>query len=110
MNSDDGKFTTSTFDVKIEHSLTLNYHSTPPSTIHRVTFDALQTLGIPDRCFGSHRTGPSATTSFRGHGSESSTTTSPTGRSLVHVPDYLLLTHSALSFSPPTPQGSPFGI
>ena len=118
MNSGDGKFTTTSFDVQIEHSLTLNYHSTPPSTLRRVTYDALQTLGIPDRCFGLHRqAGPSTSTSPRGStstsprgsGPEPFTSTSPTGRSLVHIPDYLLLTHSARSYAPPTPQGSSFG-
>ena len=90
MNFEVGKFTTSTFDVKIEHSLTLNYHSTPPSTLHRVTFDALQTPGSPDRCFGVHQFASSATTSPFGL-SDASATTSPSGRSLVHVADYLLL-------------------
>ena len=55
MNSDDGH-PFSNFDVKTEHSLILNHHSTPPSTLHRAALDALQTPGIPaipDRCFGT---------------------------------------------------------
>ena len=90
-----GKFTPSSFDVKVDNSHTLNYRSTPPSCLHRAAFDALQTLGIPDRCYGVHSSKPS-------------TTSYPSGRKLVLIPDYLFLSHfSAKSFSPPTPQGSP---
>ena len=72
MNSDDGPFTFSPFDVKILNSKTLNYHTTPSASLSR----------------------------------DSSTTTSPAGRPLVHVSDYSLLSSLARSSAPPTPHGS----
>ena len=94
MNSDDdGPFNSTSFDIKILHSLTMNYHSTPPASLHRVTFDMMRTLGISERCFGVHTREPS-------------TTTFPAGRPLVHVTDYLLLSSFARSSAPASPQGS----
>ena len=63
MNSDDdGPFNSTSFDIKILHSQTMNYHSTPPASLHRVTFDMMRTLGISERCFGVHTREPSTTT------------------------------------------------